>query len=98
MAAGHLLAALAVSWLLCRCDEAVTAAVMLIGAALSLLTAGVVRLLAGLVQVPMVAGPTPVRWERDGFRTPGSTALLVNTVVRRGPPRVGFAAASVLAA
>ncbi|WP_163549254.1 hypothetical protein [Candidatus Frankia nodulisporulans] len=92
MAAGHLLAALAVSWLLCRCDAAVTAAVILAEAAVSLLAVVVVRLLTGSIQVPAVAGPRLVRPARDELWIPGPTALLVNIVVRRGPPRGRFAA------
>ncbi|MFJ4523862.1 hypothetical protein ACIP4Y_23375 [Streptomyces sp. NPDC088810] len=97
MLLGHVLAALAVGWLLRRGDLAVLRLIELSahgvaeGALVRSLRAGLAlarALCAGLLPA---AGPGPRGPRPDGDETPAPhTAVLQHTVIRRGPPAAAF--------
>jgi len=103
MALGHLLAALAVGWLLRRGEQAVWRAVRLsLDGARGVAEAALVRSLRaalGLVRTLLTglldaaSGAAPPRPRTDGADEGGTTAVVLqHSVIRRGPPAYDLAA------
>ncbi|MEU8929000.1 hypothetical protein AB0D30_03885 [Streptomyces sp. NPDC048409] len=88
----HVVAALAVAWLLCRADARMTAALTTLTTVTRAAAAGLAQVLLRPVRVAGRPAVVPSgRWHGAAFETAAApwNDVLEHAVVRRGPPRAG---------